>query len=41
MGQNDRVFRLFEFIQGFMNDKTVVAPRESKKFYVNMFIAEI
>ena len=34
MGRNDRVFRLLEFIQGFINDRRVVAPRESKRFKV-------
>ena len=27
----DRVFRLLEFIQGFMNDRRVVAVRENKR----------
>ena len=28
----DRVFRLLEFSQGFINDRRVVAPRESERF---------
>ena len=28
----DRMFRLLEFIQGFINDRSFVAPRESKIF---------
>ena len=28
----DRLFRLLEFIQGFINDRRVVALRESKRF---------
>ena len=37
----DRVFRLLEFIQGFINDRRVVDPSENKGFYVIKFIQEI
>ena len=37
----DKVFRLLEFRQGFISDRRVVAPRESKRFSVIKFIGEI
>ena len=37
----DRLFRLLEFSQGFIDDRRVVAPRESKRFSVIKFIGEI
>ena len=30
----DRMFRIFEFVQDYINDTKVIAPKKSKRFYV-------